>query len=292
MGHVGVVVDDRGMALPPRAPGMRQAIALAHRGRDEGEGLLRKPQPIGAGEDARGMSERGNHQPVPVGQHLVVEAGANTRRAGVEEDGARAREPGLGRSIGERRVLQAVEDGMAFPIAAGRHVVEWPEVRRTLAEEGIDLRLAPDIELPFLMLTVGIEARGEAALGAAHLARHPADGLGDPLRIELALLVLPDQGQEIDELGIVVEHLLEMRHQPACIDGVARVAAAEMVVDAALRDVRRGSGRRHRGGAPSPPLAGAPQQLEEPGLGKFRRIADTAMDGDRPRARGARRCGR
>ena len=46
-----------------------------------------------------------------------------------------------------------------------------------------------------------------------------------------------DLGHQLDELRIVVEHLLEMRHEPALIDAVAREAAAEMIVDAALRDM-------------------------------------------------------
>ena len=42
--------------------------------------------------------------------------------------------------------------------------------------------------------------------------------------------------QELEQLRIVVEHLLEMRHQPALVDGIARETAAEMIVDAALAD--------------------------------------------------------
>ena len=47
----------------------------------------------------------------------------------------------------------------------------------------------------------------------------------------------PGLGQQLDEQRIVIEHFLEMRHEPALVDAVAREAAAEMIVDAALRDV-------------------------------------------------------
>ena len=47
-------------------------------------------------------------------------------------------------------------------------------------------------------------------------------------------------GHQLDELGVVVEHLLEMRHEPAIVDGVAGEAAAEVIVDAALGDVSQG----------------------------------------------------
>ena len=37
------------------------------------------------------------------------------------------------------------------------------------------------------------------------------------------------------ELGVVVEHLLEVRHEPALVGGVSVEAAAELVADAAIR---------------------------------------------------------
>ena len=46
--------------------------------------------------------------------------------------------------------------------------------------------------------------------------------------------LLPNLGHQIDEQRIVVEHLLEMRHQPALVHRIAREAAAQMVVNAAL----------------------------------------------------------
>src|SRR5947207_15017101 len=69
-----------------------------------------------------------------------------------------------------------------------------------------------------------------------HLAFEPADRLGDALRVERIAGFLPDQGQEACQLGIVVKHLFEMRREPARIGRIARKAAAEMVVYAALRD--------------------------------------------------------
>ena len=69
-----------------------------------------------------------------------------------------------------------------------------------------------------------------------------------------------------------------MRHEPALVDGVAREAAAEMIVDAALGDMgEREVDRLERIGEPVA-QAGAPQQLEELGLRKFRRAADAAID--------------
>ncbi len=67
-----------------------------------------------------------------------------------------------------------------------------------------------------------------------------------------------------------------MRHQPALVDAVAREAAAEMIVDAALGDVsQRELDRRERiGETEAQPRA--PQQIQELHLRKFRRAPDAA----------------
>ena len=84
-------------------------------------------------------------------------------------------------------------------------------------------------------------------------------------------------GHQLDELGVVVEHLLEMRDQPAVVDGVAGEAAAEMIVDAALRDVAEGDEHRFAVALIAGAEAGAPEHVEKAGLGKFRRPADSAV---------------
>src|SRR3546814_4858553 len=72
-------------------------------------------------------------------------------------------------------------------------------------------------------------------------------------------------------LGVVVEHLLEMRHQPFGVGGVPGEAAAQMIVYAAL--AHAGERGRHRLPVllPAGPLPGPPQQGEDPGLGELRR---------------------
>ena len=84
--------------------------------------------------------------------------------------------------------------------------------------------------------------------------------------------------QQFEQLRVVVEHLLEMRHQPALVDRIAREAAAEMIVDAALadvveRDLDGGEVARFAGAQ-----ARAPEKLEQRGLRKFRRAARAAID--------------
>ena len=68
-----------------------------------------------------------------------------------------------------------------------------------------------------------------------------------------------------------------MRHEPALVDGVAREAAAEMIVDAALRDLRQRQVDRLGGCGIAEAESRAPQQPEELRLRKFRRAPDAAM---------------
>src|SRR5580765_8275789 len=68
-----------------------------------------------------------------------------------------------------------------------------------------------------------------------------------------------------------------MRHEPALVHAVAGEAAAEMIVDAALRDM--GEGERHRLDRIGQAVAKtcAPQEGEELRLRKFRRASDAAV---------------
>src|SRR5437879_4115681 len=96
------------------------------------------------------------------------------------------------------------------------------EEGRARPEMLVDLGLAPDVELALLMLAVGVQAAAETTFGGDHLAGYPVDRLGDALGVERAARLLPDQRHQGDQLGVVVEHLLEMRDEPARIDRVAR----------------------------------------------------------------------
>ena len=124
---------------------------------------------------------------------------------------------------------------MVLPIAFCRDVIDLAEEGAVFsAQRGVDLGRLPDIELAFDAFRIGVVGRGEAAALGDHLAQGPVAGLGDACGVERAFGLLPDQAQEIDQLRIVVQHLLEMRDQPLVVRRVAGEAAGEMVVDAAL----------------------------------------------------------
>src|SRR6202167_3536656 len=85
-------------------------------------------------------------------------------------------------------------------------------------------------------------------------------------------------GEELEQLGIVVTHFLEMRDQPALIHGVAGKTAAEMIVDAALANMVQ----RHIDGseiARHPAAQSAAQKkFEHASLRKLPRAAGAAVD--------------
>ena len=168
---------------------------------------------------------------------------------------------------------------MAFEVATRRYVVgAREELGITRAQDLFDLGARPHIELAFLAFGVGVEGSRERAVRRRHLAGEPADGFVGALAIEIVAGAQMREREQLEKLGVVVEHLLEMRHQPALVDRVAREAAAEMVVDAALAHMGEGELDELEEARLVAPLPGAPQKLEHRALRKFRRAAEPTID--------------
>ena len=120
----------------------------------------------------------------------------------------------------------------------------------------------------------GVEA---AVLAVAEPLVHPADDVARHVRVELVAEDLVGVDVVLQQLGVVVRHLLEVRHDPALVDRVAMKAAGELVVNAALRHLGQRSGD-HGGDAL---FAGAHvpvhQQIERSGMRKLGRAAEAAI---------------
>ena len=170
----------------------------------------------------------------------------------------------------------AGQDRPILPVAVGRDTVDGLEHRRPVAQDLIDLGRGPNVIAAFFAFAVGIEGRGQAATVDGHLAQDPADRFPHPCGIEGIPRFLPNQGQELHELGVVVEHLLEMGDQPVGVGGVSGKAAAEVVVDAALAHPGQRDGHGVAQTDIAGPLEAAPQQGEDRGLGELRRRSDAA----------------
>ena len=166
--QIGVVVDARRVARLRRpascaAAGRRPRSSVS---RDKGEGARGERHPIGALEDETGIGERRDHQPVPIGQHLVVEPGPHPP-ARAPPAAARGSAPASASVASSARAGCASRLRIVWPsqLPPRGHVVEALEQRRPRSPSTrVDLGFGPDVEFAFLVLAVGVEAAVEAAL--------------------------------------------------------------------------------------------------------------------------------
>ena len=144
-------------------------------------------------------------------------------------------------------------------------------------EDGCELVRRPGVEDPLFPLGVGVECRVEASLRppqvaedeVQRLAHHPEipPGPGDLIRVEVS------HGQQ----RLVVEHLLEVRHQPAGIDRVAVETAAEMVVDPARGHPVESDGCGLESCEIARPAVVAQEKLDTHRVRELRRAAEAAV---------------
>ena len=145
------------------------------------------------------------------------------------------------------------------------------------AEDRAQLGGPPDVELALLALAVGVQRGRDPAVSGPQFAQHPVAGLfGHPAgqrRAGPAPQVRVDASQQ----GVVVEHLLEVRDDPAGVDRVPREPAAELVVHAAAGHCLAGAlGELERVRAPGP-LVVAEQEFEHHRWRELRRAAEPAV---------------
>ena len=200
---------------------------------------------------------------------------SNRTRRGAGKPGFRLVRPSRG---------DAAENSVAFPVAAARHVVSRLESRRIGAEQCVDLRFGPDVELPFLAFAVRVFGRSEGGMSGRrarrrHVAHHPVHRLRRALSVEQVRRCGVGERQQFEDLRVVVQHLLEMRHEPHA----RRSNSARS---------RRRDGHRYRpatsgaaSGAAPLALPGArcgtvlPQETKDRRVGKFRRAAKPPCSG-------------
>ena len=112
-------------------------------------------------------------------------------------------------------------------------------------------------------------AEAKPPSGSASSRSRYVDRLVDDLAIALGARHEPAVEVGGDEQRVVVEHLLEVRHQPALVDGVPVEAAAQQVVHAAERHAVERLDRRLE-------LAAAQEELDRRRLRELRRPAPAA----------------
>ena len=231
MSDAGVVLEHAGVRPGGAVAGHPEQLRSAQVHVDE------QPGGVDGGVDVPllpqqrpGLRERRDRQPVPGGDHLVVPRGPGPGGAGREQPGPDAR-PALG-VVGVLPQLQG--RGALLERAGGGHRQQRGRPGAVVrAEHGVELGGRPDVEEALLALGVGVEGGREPALRGAQLAEQEVGRLARDALAERVAGLPPPAHVEAEQLGVVVEHLLEVRHHPAGVDGVAGEAAGELVVHAA-----------------------------------------------------------
>ena len=180
--------------------------------------------------------------------------------------------------------------GVEWRIAVGQHAVAPLEERRLVAQGRSHLIHAPDIERALALVSPGIAGvlgrhavrvlgREKTTAAIGHLALHVLQRVLGNLGKERIGRRLRGLEERQHELGLVVEHLLEMRHAPGAVHRVAMKAAADVIAHAAQGHGPQGL-RHHvaRAGFPGARvLAQQEQQLARPR--ELRRVAKAAAAG-------------
>ena len=182
-------------------------------------------------------------------------------------------------SPSKRRRAIAMEDVVMLPVATGGDVVGRAKERAVLgAQHGVDLGSRPRHRTCPRRLP-NWRRRSRQSRRSRRPSRAGSTSQVSAMRAAWSGLLVSCQTRHSRsiELRVVVQHLLEMRDQPFVVGGVAREAAAQVIVDAALAHaVERDGDRVAQLGVAAVAQPAAPQQLEDVGRGEFRRLAEAA----------------
>ena len=247
-------------------------------GGDE-RGLIEQPASIGIGGDGKA---------VPRGQCLVVAARLRAQitcrvqlLAGTLEAFGRL-------FLRQARALGGLLDGRddaqhrgtrVFKVAIGRDVPDVFDERRVdgVSDDLIDLTWGPDERQSLLPIRVGVLPRGEPALGQGQLAVHVPQRRARHVGV---LRVVRRHGRVRVRAGqqcVVVEHLLEVRHEPVTVDGVAMEAPADLVADAAVGHAVEREARHVLPVAAASAIVTAEQEWEDRTRRELRRTAEATV---------------
>ena len=242
------------------------AVGPAQLASHELGGVARGVEIARLSEDSAGVRQRRDHERVPGRQPLVVEPGAHALLARRQQGGLDVDQPDRVRrgADGDVRALEVARVGHAEML--DRRVGELG------LERGPYLVEPPHVEAPLDALGVGVERAREAALCLQQLAQRPVERLARHALEERLTGDLEAVQVRACEQRVVVEHLLEVRDDPAVVDRVTGEAAADLVVHAA-------------GGHPAQrvqrhlALAAPQEELDHGCRGELRRAAPAAPVG-------------
>ncbi len=134
------------------------------------------------------------------------------------------------KDVGAARLAGGLIAEVAFGADAPGRLDQFELPRR---QDRCELRPGPEVEAALLALAVGVLGGEERAVCRRHVAQHVGEDLARGARVSLVAGRAPglDRGQR--EHGLVVEHLLEVGHEPLAVGRVAVKAPADVVPDPA-----------------------------------------------------------
>ena len=229
IGKVGVVLEHARLKRPSILPRAAQAaFAIAHAVKQQVGRACAQLRPARLAKGRGRVGERGDHQAVPAGQDLVVARRLRPALARLEQ-----RPTSASQAVRVAAADGPGKDRVTLPVPVVSHAVNGIELGRVRAEHCVYLRLVPGVGRAFFPVRIRIEARGKAAVCGAQLARDELQGLLRHLAVARLTGQLPRMDVDARELRVVVEHLLEVRHEPDRVRGITCEATAQVVVDAA-----------------------------------------------------------
>ena len=187
-------------------------------------------------------------------------------------------------TLGRQVRLGIVPEGTVLPTPSD-HVPDWDGLP---ADERLHLRCSPDVKDTLGAFcgarghgAVRVLGRIESSGWIGQVAGHVIEGVPGR-RLERGVAGnLPRLHVQACKLGLVVQHLLEVRHPPTCVHGITVEPAADVVVNAArVHLAQRLEGHGQRPAA----LCGAAggrvnieQEFEQGSLGKLGRLSKSAV---------------
>ena len=127
-----------------------------------------------------------------------------------------------------------VEDIGPFPVARLRDAIAQLEQLGIFAQIPLNFRGRPGVKLALFAFAVGVVAAVETAIFVTQFAHHKVQRFLDDTTVERLLRYLISVQVGAGQQGVVVQHLLEVGHQPFFIGGVAGKATTDLVVHAAV----------------------------------------------------------
>ena len=175
--------------------------------------------------------------------------------------------------------LSQIGDIPALEITGPGDLIQRHEFRRRSLQHGLDFLFVPDKKPALFAFAVGVGRGIKRAARVAHLAHEIIQRFrGHPLEVPGAGQ-LPGPDQHGGEVGLVVQHLFKVRHEPAPVGGIAVKTAADVIIDAAA-DHRAEAVADGVQGLAMPGINRVFEQETEIGLiGKLGRLAEAAAGG-------------